>query len=158
MPVMITDQVMTSANTRNRLPERLTRKSEFRRIARRGKRIQSGFLKIIYRPVSGSSGAGRIGYEIPDRIIKGAVGRNRVRRLLREAIRHWWIDITPGIDFILHVHAPPEYAHAGFVEAVLLKMLLDAGLMKNDAIARVRDRLDKLSREIDIRWETDRPT
>lgn len=47
--------------------------------------------------VFGLPGQGRLGLSISRRVIPGAVGRNRVRRLLREAFRHQQQDFA-GVD------------------------------------------------------------
>lgn len=52
---------------------------------RRGRRLEGKRLQLIAAPASGP--VGRVGYVIPSRQLKRAIDRNRLKRMLREAIR-----------------------------------------------------------------------
>jgi len=48
--------------------------------------------------------------------IKPAVLRNRLRRLLKEALRSLELDLKPGFDFVLVIHAAKEESLLSFKE------------------------------------------
>jgi len=92
--------------------------------------------------------AGRVGFTVPERVIKKAVKRNRVRRLLKEAVRLWWSDILPGRDLLLVVNGTPRHDHAWFVEGLFLELLLRAELLTPEGRKRAKDRLGSLPPEL----------
>lgn len=55
-------------------------------VLKKGKKTEKGFLKFFYLKPS-QRGAKRITVIVPKKIFKGAVERNRTKRLLREAIK-----------------------------------------------------------------------
>jgi ribonuclease P protein component len=91
--------------------------------------------------------AGRVGFVVPERAIKLATRRNRVRRLLKEAVRLWWHGIQPGFDVILSVSESPRHDHAGYVEGVLLQLLIEADLLKPEARSEAERRLSEMPPE-----------
>jgi ribonuclease P protein component len=151
--VLLRPTGMLPSGNGNRLPPRLTRISEFRRITRTGKRHQHTFLQLYFLPASmpnnqkSGKSTGRVGFVVPIRAIKSSVERNRVRRLLREALRHWWKHISPGYDIVLRVRAFPKIDHALFVEAVLLKLLDRAGILTDDGKIIATGRLGEIPPE-----------
>ncbi len=144
---------MESKITGNRLPPRLVRESEFRRIIRNGRRFRFSFLKVYIHPAGKLKGRGsvkpdgRVGFVVPDRAVKGSVGRNRVKRLFREAVRHWWKYILPGYDIVLKAGGSPEYDHARFVEAVFLKVIMKAGILNDEGRAKAEEKLAAVPEE-----------
>ena len=135
----------------NRPPPTLRRKSDFRRIVRTGRRVRHDFLQIAFLPSAageksdGDRETGRAGYVIPERIIKGAVRRNRLRRLLREAARHWWSSIRPGHDIVLQVGRSPRFDHAGYAEKIFLELLIKADLLNGEGRSKAEARIRTLS-------------
>jgi ribonuclease P protein component len=70
----------------------LLKHADFRRVYEKGRRHFSGNLTAFYMPRPGDtvvSGAGpvRIGFTV-GKVLGGSVERNRMRRRLREAVRH----------------------------------------------------------------------
>jgi ribonuclease P protein component len=65
---------------------RLSRSAEFERVYRQGRSVGNRFLVLYAFPRAGASGADgpRLGLSV-SRKVGGAVDRNRVKRLLREA-------------------------------------------------------------------------
>ncbi len=139
---------MPAATTGNRLPPRLTRASDFRRIIRNGRRCQHAFLQLYVLPCNSrnrhTSSKGNAGFIVPDRAVHGAVKRNRVRRMMKEVFRHWWKYVLPGHDIILRARSIPENDHASFTEAVIIKLLMTAGLLTREGLERSGERLREL--------------
>jgi ribonuclease P protein component len=67
------------------LRHRLRGASEFGDIFRSGRRLDGPFLQVIARGATGS--AGRLGFVVSSKLLARAVDRNRVRRVVREAVR-----------------------------------------------------------------------
>lgn len=90
---------------------RLVRKGDFARTYREGRRARGALLLVVGAP-NGLEHA-RLGLSVGRRIWKGAVQRNRVRRIFREAFRLSFGELPPGLDLILVPSAPklePELA------------------------------------------------
>jgi ribonuclease P protein component len=64
---------------------RLRGQTEFAAVFRAGRRFEGERLQLIAAPVT--RGVGRVGYIIGSRQLKRAIDRNRLKRMLREAIR-----------------------------------------------------------------------
>lgn len=87
------------------------RKGDFARTYREGRRARGALLLVVGAP-NGLEHA-RLGLSVGRRIWKGAVQRNRVRRIFREAFRLSFGELPPGLDLILVPSAPklePELA------------------------------------------------
>jgi ribonuclease P protein component len=67
------------------LRHRLRGASEFGDIFRSGRRLDGPFLQVIVRRATGT--AGRLGFVVSSKLLARAVDRNRVRRVVREAVR-----------------------------------------------------------------------
>ena len=78
----------------NRLPH-----EEFSHVYKTGKRIHGEDVLFIISPNKQS--VSRFAVQVGTKIDKKAVGRNRMKRLFREAIRHVLPTIKPGFDCIL---------------------------------------------------------
>jgi len=117
---------------RMRLPDRLTKPSEFLRITKKGARYRQNFLTVyIARALEtgAGGGSGRVGFIITGHAVKGSAKRNRIRRLLREAVRKWWGLIKPGFDIVLKAGASPNIDHADYVERTFITGCLAAGIL-----------------------------
>ena len=64
---------------------RLRGPAQFAGVFRRGRRLEGNRLQLIAAPASGP--VGRVGYVIPGKQLRRAIDRNRLKRMLREAIR-----------------------------------------------------------------------
>lgn len=77
--------------------ERLSRKRDFERVFREGRRLDLPYLRIVYaengRPWR------RIGFAV-SRKVGRAVVRNRIKRILRETFRRHKEIFPPGCDFV----------------------------------------------------------
>ncbi|MBI5118500.1 ribonuclease P protein component [Candidatus Poribacteria bacterium] len=77
---------------------RLTRQYEFLRLYRTGRKVSSEYLTVYARPAEGRQG--KVGIVVSKRV-GGAVERNRIRRVLREAVRTNPNEILEGTDLVI---------------------------------------------------------
>ena len=95
--------VSTSASTRSRRPEglgpedRVRRRSEYQAIQKRGRRLHTRHFVILVLP--NETGRRRIGVTVTKKV-SSAVGRNRVKRLVREVFRRNRGLFPEGMDVV----------------------------------------------------------
>jgi ribonuclease P protein component len=78
---------------------RLSRSAEFERVYRQGRSHANRFL-VLYTFPRASEGEPRLGLSV-SRKVGGAVDRNRVKRLLREAFGARTAQLAPGHDLVV---------------------------------------------------------
>ena len=105
-------------------PHRLVKKRDFDLVFKNGKSFRGAFIALKIVP-SGNR-VSRFGFVIPARIIKTAVARNRIRRILSETVKTHRIYNHPGLDGVVMVLRSPS---------------LDPGVLRGD----LRDVLGKFS-------------
>ena len=81
---------------------RLSRASEFQRIYRQGSSVASRYLVLHYfqRPAGTADSGPRLGLSVSKKV-GGAVVRNRIKRLLREAFDACEPGVARGYDYVL---------------------------------------------------------
>ena len=96
---------------------RLRRKSDFDAAYARGRRIGDGFFAVT--ATKNNTGAARLGMAVAVRTAGNAVGRNRLRRIIRESFRVHQHEL-PAVDLVVSARpaaraAAPAALHASLV-------------------------------------------
>jgi ribonuclease P protein component len=109
---------------------RLSRSAEFERVYRQGRSTANRHLVLYAFPTS-SAERPRLGLSV-SRKVGGAVERNRVKRLLREAFAQAESDLRPGQDLVVVARPPAgelaEREGLAGMETALEELIGKAGL------------------------------
>ena len=118
------------ADRARRKLRRLSRSGEFERVYREGRSHASRHLVVYAFPRSDDEEEPRLGVSV-GRKLGGAVERNRIKRLLRDAFWASAGDLAPGHDFVIVARpAAGELAGEGAIEEALRSVLAEAGLAR----------------------------
>ena len=122
------------ADRARRKRRRLSRSGEFQRVYREGRSHASRHLVVYAFPRTSPAEDGpRLGVSV-GRKVGGAVERNRMKRLLREAFWAGADELQPGHDFVIVARpAAGELAQDGgerAIEEALRDVIRDAGLAR----------------------------
>jgi ribonuclease P protein component len=107
---------------------RLASRAEYDAVYREGQRRSSREFTVFMR--ANGREVSRFGWSIK-RTLGGAVVRNRIRRRLREAIRLYRRQISPGWDIVIHPRGLAATMEPNRLAAELLKLL--SGVKKEKA-------------------------
>lgn len=109
---------------------RLSRSAEFERVYRQGRSIANRHL-VLYTFPNPAAQRPRLGLSV-SRKVGGAVQRNRVKRLLREAFAQAEAELKPGQDVVVvarpGVGELAERDGLAGVDAALTELMTKAGL------------------------------
>ncbi|MDQ2824796.1 MAG: ribonuclease P protein component [Verrucomicrobiota bacterium] len=105
--------------------KRLTRAAEFERVRKEGRIIRGSFVSIGV--LSGAETI-RAGF-ITSRRVGGAVLRNRVRRRLREIVRHHQDEIVDGTWIVTIASSRAAGARYAAIEAEWLRLAKRASIL-----------------------------
>jgi len=106
---------------------RLRENEEFQKVRQEGHSWAQPLAVLCVLP-NGLSHS-RFGFSVSRRIGKATV-RNRVKRVMREAVRRRMSEIPPGHDLVFIARAPIARAPFQEVEAEVGRLLSQAGLIK----------------------------
>jgi ribonuclease P protein component len=116
---------------------RLSRSAEFERVYRQGRSVANRHL-VLYTFPNGSTQRPRLGLSV-SRKVGGAVQRNKVKRLLREAFAQAEGDLKPDQDVVVVARPPAgelaERDGLAGVDAALQELIAKAGLRAGVAAA-----------------------
>lgn len=107
---------------------RLSRSAEFDRVYRQGRSVANRYL-VLYAFPRGGDDPPRVGFSV-GRKVGGAVERNQLKRLLREACKRQAQALPAGHDIVLVARAPArelgETAGLAGVDAALAELVAKA--------------------------------
>lgn len=107
---------------------RIKQNYEFRRLYRRGKSAASPYL-VVYAMKTRRS-CNRIGLTVSPKL-GGAVVRNRIKRLLREAYRLQEHEICQSYDFVIVARTRMAKTDCAQTQRELMRVMRQLGLVRN---------------------------
>ena len=106
----------------------LRKNKEFEQVYNQGKRLYGDGFTLIYR--RNNLGYNRLGISI-HRQIKGAVKRNRLKRIIRESFRLNREQYPPSADIVMAVRPGHSFTTSGSVSETV-SHLIDVGDLQDD--------------------------
>ena len=106
--------------TSHRFPRdaRVRARCDFDRVFKDGRRAGLPILALHWHRVDDASGGPRLGLAVSRKVDKRAVGRVRIKRVLREAFRHLRGELAPGDYVVVARPAAAQADRAALVDAL----------------------------------------
>jgi ribonuclease P protein component len=92
---------------------------EFEEVYSKGKRLHGEGFTLICQP--NPTGASRLGISV-HRKIRGAVKRNRLKRIIRESFRLWQKHYPAGADIVFAVRPDFSCSHPGDIRTAVMPL------------------------------------
>ena len=108
---------------------RLTGKKNFERVEKEGEIFQSQNFGIAHIK-RGDASPSRFAFVVSTKISKVAVERNRIKRILREAVRQTLFDLVKGFDVVFLAKLSIMRASTDLMMKEVKKSLRDAKLAR----------------------------
>lgn len=99
---------------------RLVHQNDFDRAYREGRRARGALITVVLRP--NGLAHSRLGLSVGKRAYRGAVERNRARRVLREAFRLSYAQLPAGCDIVTIASTPGAEMSLAAVQPELVKL------------------------------------
>lgn len=115
---------------------RLKRRRDFERAYHEGSRARGDLLVVV--AVENDLGWTRLGLAVGRRVWRGAVGRNRVRRIFREAFRLEYGDLPRGVDLVLMAAGPGLRPSLAGTRAELVRLARKAQRRYQEKLSRAK--------------------
>lgn len=110
---------------------RLSLRTGLKKVKKQGTLIQGDLFSLLISRQQGIKQPSRFGFIISTKIHKKAVKRNRVKRLLSEAIQGLLLKIEPGFETVFLVRKKVIDASLSEIEKGVKKLFIEAGVMKS---------------------------
>ena len=108
---------------------RLTKEGEFELVKTKGKRLDTPLFTLLFLRRA-AKGFPRFGFIVSTKISKKASIRNKVKRALREGVRHNIVCIKKGYDCVFLAKKPLAREYTQQIIAEVRKALSRAKLLK----------------------------
>jgi len=108
-------------------PPRITKKSDFEQLSKKGERVKNSLFKILF--LKNSQTVSRYAIVISKKTEKKAYARNKIRRRVSEILRLNNSHIKPGYDILFILLFPVKEKNYHELEQNLITLLKKSGLL-----------------------------
>jgi ribonuclease P protein component len=106
---------------------RIRKQKDFDRVfSDKGTFFSQGALSI--KVIANDLDCSRFGFIVSNRVSKKAVARNRIKRLLREAVRLKWVEVKSGMDAVIMVRSDISTQNLADVDKAVDSLLKRSGM------------------------------
>ena len=97
-----------------------------------GRRLHDGLLQLVAKPDPAPGAIARLGLAVSRKVDPDAVGRNRIRRILKDAFRHARGQLAPG-SYVFVAKPAARGADGPALRAAFQRLLQRAGALSTPA-------------------------